>query len=200
MGGGLLSRVKPRPGTKGPFVPGGGFTRDKRPPSYICVRLVPLLPTLGFLISAASPPQRPPSPLLLRHRVRHRRPPGTVVARPRAVTRAALSLILALAPRRRSHRRRPSPHGELPSPLRSRRAVAPISLSSFHRRSSAGARCHNSPEHRRRSTPLPPPPEPHRGRPPFRPSQPQPKEPSNPAIAAPPRRSTSAAGLARVWL
>ena len=26
----LLSRVKPRPGTKGPFVPGGGFTRDKR--------------------------------------------------------------------------------------------------------------------------------------------------------------------------
>ena len=31
-GGGLLSRVEPRPGTKGPFVPGGGFTRDKRPP------------------------------------------------------------------------------------------------------------------------------------------------------------------------
>ena len=30
MGGGLLSRVKPPPGTKGPFVPGGGFTRDKR--------------------------------------------------------------------------------------------------------------------------------------------------------------------------
>ena len=30
MGGGLLSRVKPQPGTKGPFVPGGGFTRDKR--------------------------------------------------------------------------------------------------------------------------------------------------------------------------
>ena len=29
-GGGLLSRVKPPPGTKGPFVPGGGFTRDKR--------------------------------------------------------------------------------------------------------------------------------------------------------------------------
>ena len=28
--GGLLSRVKPPPGTKGPFVPGGGFTRDKR--------------------------------------------------------------------------------------------------------------------------------------------------------------------------
>ena len=34
-GGGLLSRVKPPPGTKGPFVPGGGFTRDKRPPPYI---------------------------------------------------------------------------------------------------------------------------------------------------------------------
>ena len=30
MGGGLLSRVNPPPGTKGPFVPGGGFTRDKR--------------------------------------------------------------------------------------------------------------------------------------------------------------------------
>ena len=29
-GGGLLSRVNPRPGTKGPFVPGRGFTRDKR--------------------------------------------------------------------------------------------------------------------------------------------------------------------------
>ena len=29
-GGGLLSRVKPPPGTKGPFVPGRGFTRDKR--------------------------------------------------------------------------------------------------------------------------------------------------------------------------
>ena len=28
----LLSRVEPRPGTKGPFVPGGGCTRDKRPP------------------------------------------------------------------------------------------------------------------------------------------------------------------------
>ena len=28
--GGLLSRGKPRPGTKGPFVPGCGFTRDKR--------------------------------------------------------------------------------------------------------------------------------------------------------------------------
>ena len=31
-GGDLLSRVEPRPGTKEPFVPGGGFTRDKRPP------------------------------------------------------------------------------------------------------------------------------------------------------------------------
>ena len=30
--GGLLSRVNPPPGTKGDFVPGGGFTRDKRPP------------------------------------------------------------------------------------------------------------------------------------------------------------------------
>ena len=30
--GGLLSRVKPPPGTRGPFVPGRGFTRDKRPP------------------------------------------------------------------------------------------------------------------------------------------------------------------------
>ena len=29
-GGAFLSRVKPPPGTKGPFVPGGGFTRDKR--------------------------------------------------------------------------------------------------------------------------------------------------------------------------
>ena len=28
--GGLLSRVNPRPRTKGPFVPGRGFTRDKR--------------------------------------------------------------------------------------------------------------------------------------------------------------------------
>ena len=27
--GGLLSRVNPPPGTKAPFVPGGGFTRDK---------------------------------------------------------------------------------------------------------------------------------------------------------------------------
>ena len=30
-----MSWVKPPPGTKGPFVPGGGFTRDKRPPPYI---------------------------------------------------------------------------------------------------------------------------------------------------------------------
>ena len=29
--GGLLSRVEPRSGTKGPFIPGGGFTQDKRP-------------------------------------------------------------------------------------------------------------------------------------------------------------------------
>jgi len=29
-GGGLLSRVNPRPGTKGHFVPDRGFTRDKR--------------------------------------------------------------------------------------------------------------------------------------------------------------------------
>ena len=29
-GGGLLSRGKPPPGTKSSFVPGGGFTRDKR--------------------------------------------------------------------------------------------------------------------------------------------------------------------------
>ena len=29
-GGGLLSRVEPRPGTKDPFVPGRGSTRDKR--------------------------------------------------------------------------------------------------------------------------------------------------------------------------
>ena len=28
--GGLLSRVNPRPGTKGPFVPGRGFTRGKK--------------------------------------------------------------------------------------------------------------------------------------------------------------------------
>ena len=28
--GGILSRVKPLPRTKGPFIPGGGFTRDKR--------------------------------------------------------------------------------------------------------------------------------------------------------------------------
>ena len=28
--GGLLSRVEPRPGTKGPFVPGEATTRDKR--------------------------------------------------------------------------------------------------------------------------------------------------------------------------
>ena len=147
------------------------------------MRLVPLLPTLGFLISAASPPPRPPSPLLLRRRVHHRRPPGSpersshALAPSLALTRAALSLTLALAPRHRSHRRRPSPHGELPSPLRSCRAIAPISLSSFHRRSSAGARRRNSPERRRRRTPLPPPPEPRRG-PPSRPSPPQPKAPS----------------------
>ena len=30
----LLSRVEPQPGTKGPFVPGGAFTRDKKPPFY----------------------------------------------------------------------------------------------------------------------------------------------------------------------
>ena len=32
-----MSRVKPRPGTKGPFIPGRGFTQDKRGAPYICL-------------------------------------------------------------------------------------------------------------------------------------------------------------------
>ena len=56
-----MYRVKPPPGTKGPFVPGRGFTRDKRPPPYIYLPFLRLPPTLGqFLISASLVP--PPSP------------------------------------------------------------------------------------------------------------------------------------------
>ena len=52
-GGGLLSRVKPPPGTKGPFVPGRGFTRDKRPPLLSRVKPPPgtkgpFVPGRGF--------------------------------------------------------------------------------------------------------------------------------------------------------
>src|SRR6185503_3083324 len=70
----LLSRVEPRPETKGPFVPGGGCTRDKRPPfcpgswlhpgqkpPYITLLLPrPLIPQhfAIFLISAGAPSSR----------------------------------------------------------------------------------------------------------------------------------------------
>ena len=60
MGGGLLSRVKPPPGTKGPFVPGGGFTRDKRPP-HIFPSSFALPLTLGF---SSAPGAAAPSGLL----------------------------------------------------------------------------------------------------------------------------------------
>ena len=65
--GGLLSRVKPPPGTKGPFVPGGGFTRDKRPPPYISFLLRPS-PNTWFLICA-----RPAPPTARAEHRRHRR-------------------------------------------------------------------------------------------------------------------------------
>ena len=53
---------------KTPFVPGRGFTRDKRGASYIFAQLR-LPPTRIFLICAASPSSRP-SRLLLRRRPR----------------------------------------------------------------------------------------------------------------------------------
>src|SRR6185436_5179343 len=57
----LLSRVKPRPGTKGPFVPGRGFTRDKSPP-HIFPSSFALLLTLGFSSAPVLlPPPREPS-------------------------------------------------------------------------------------------------------------------------------------------
>src|SRR6185312_15994301 len=61
-----LSRVEPRTGTKGPFVPGGGFTRDKRggllsrvkPPPGAKGRFVPGRP---FVPGRGSPrDKRPP--------------------------------------------------------------------------------------------------------------------------------------------
>ena len=59
--GGLLSRVKPPPGTKGPFVPGRGFTRDKSPP-HIFPSSFALLLTLGFSSAPVLlPPPREPS-------------------------------------------------------------------------------------------------------------------------------------------
>ena len=64
--GGLLSRVNPPPGTKAPFVPGGGLTRDKRPPHITSSFALPL--TLGFSSICAwcrrrplLPPPREPS-------------------------------------------------------------------------------------------------------------------------------------------
>jgi len=57
-----LSRVKPPPGTKGPFVPGRGFTRDKRPPPHIFPSSFALLLTLGFSSAPVLlPPPREPS-------------------------------------------------------------------------------------------------------------------------------------------
>ena len=122
----FLSRVQPPPGTKGPFVPGGGFTRDKRSPSYICLRLVPLLPTLGFLISAASPPPRPPSPIRCFSSAVS---PGTSRSRKTSTTAPAVAGICA-----ERHRRyfRPPPrfltagglHAALtPGPLHLRRSL-----------------------------------------------------------------------------
>ena len=42
-----MPRVKPPPGTKGPFVPGGGFTRDKRtPPPFVFFPLLSIFPII----------------------------------------------------------------------------------------------------------------------------------------------------------
>ena len=62
-----MSRVKPPPGTKGPFVPGRGFIRDKRPPPYISFLLRPS-PNTWFLICA-----RPAPPTARAEHRRHRR-------------------------------------------------------------------------------------------------------------------------------
>ena len=43
-----MSCVKPRPGTKSPFVPGRGFTRDKRRAPYICPLTSAFLQHLGI--------------------------------------------------------------------------------------------------------------------------------------------------------
>ena len=85
MGGGLLSRVKPPPGTKGPFVPGGGFTRDKRPPHIFPSSL--LRPSPKHLFLLVPPPSVPllPPPRELNvpeHRRRRRRRPEPLRAPP----------------------------------------------------------------------------------------------------------------------
>ena len=61
-----MSRVNPPPGTKAPFVLGGGLTRDKRPPHITSSFALPL--TLGFSSICAwcrrrplLPPPREPS-------------------------------------------------------------------------------------------------------------------------------------------
>ena len=56
-----MSRVEPRPGTKDPFVPGGGFTRDKRPP-HIFPSFFALPINTWFLDLRLVPPPSPAPP------------------------------------------------------------------------------------------------------------------------------------------
>ena len=82
-GGGLLSRVEPRPGTKGPFVPGGGFTRDKRPPHIFPSSLLRPSPKhLFLLVPPPSVPLLPPPRELNVPEHRRRRRPEPLRAPP----------------------------------------------------------------------------------------------------------------------
>src|SRR6185437_1102523 len=122
----LLSRVKPRPGTKGPFVPGRGFTRDKRPP-HIFPSSFAFLLTLGFSSAPVLlPPPREPSTAAIdvaaAQRFRLRRRPAPPTAR---------------AEHRRHRRRRrpdPRPHAAAQSHRRRRNALATIPCSPSTRR------------------------------------------------------------------
>src|SRR6185437_16011224 len=107
----LLSRVKPPPGTKGSFVPGGGFTRDKRGASYIFAQPPPSSNThfldlrRAAVVSPIAPPVPPPSPSAARA------PPpprsGRLGRRPRQATHRCAAVPGPMPPRLR--RLRPSP-------------------------------------------------------------------------------------------
>ena len=123
--GGLLSRVNQRPGTKGPFVPGGGFTRDKRLPIYF-LPPSPFPLTLGFS-SAPGAAAVPCSP----HRA-SRAPPPPSTSPPRAPPREP-----NVPERRRPHAAAQSPDqptGDPPEHSRRRNALAAIPCSPSTRR------------------------------------------------------------------
>jgi hypothetical protein len=127
--GGLLSRVKPRTGTKGPFVPGRRSTQDKSPP-YISSPC-PLFQHLAtfapsILLAAVIPSSAPPRPRAPHRRPESSAPPPRDPAAPRQDPETATVSWPRPLSGGRPHpvrRRRPprAPPGGLPRPVLRRR-------------------------------------------------------------------------------